>query len=178
MKMPIRMISFAVSDAAKCCVRRKASASLGRRAVPAIAKRGVVFDLEKSSIESAELVSDAFDRRADIGSEPLFTAAGDEARVVNAVVDRAIGNVFAGARHQHVNDLELGHGQIDVLAVPISAPDIGAQQELAALQGLVGRRCARASAQLHDEAQALGQYRYAARLVDEIDCTAIERRVL
>src|SRR5579864_128635 len=127
------MISFAVSDAAKRWLGRKMSASFRRGAVPAIAKGGIVFDFEKSIIEAAEFVSDALDRRADIGSEPLLTATGKETGVVNAIVDRTIGNVLTGPRNEQINDLEFGHGEIDVLAVPIGSTDIHAQRELAAL---------------------------------------------
>src|SRR5579862_3322557 len=137
MKIPTRMMSFAVSEAAKRSTVRKNLPSLAGGATPPISKGWIVFDFGKSSIEATEFVSDTLDRGTNIRPEPFFAAAGNEPRMVHAIVNRAIGHVFAGALDQQINDLELGHGEIDIAVVPIGAADIGAQQELAAIDGLV-----------------------------------------
>src|SRR5882762_10455751 len=127
MKIPTKMMSFAVREAAKRSVVRNTLPSLGRSATPPISKGWIVFDFGKSSIEATEFVSDTLDRGTNIRPETLFAASGDEARVVHTIVDRAIGHILAGAQDQQINDLELGHGQIDVTTIPIGPADVGTQ---------------------------------------------------
>src|SRR6187551_1778573 len=107
MKMPTRPTSLRVSEAP----RRRAESSQLRRGVlglsPAVTEGGVVFDFSEFGIDEAELVSNALDRRTDIGSVAILSAPGDEADVVHAIVHRAIGHVAADIESQQAHDVEL-----------------------------------------------------------------------
>jgi hypothetical protein len=95
----------------------------GRLSTPAISEGGIVFDVAESVIELTEFIADAFDRGAYIGSKPLFAVAGHETRIADAVVNRAVGDIFPGTRHQQQYDLELGQRQVDIDPIPIGPGD-------------------------------------------------------
>lgn len=97
--------------------------------------------------------------------------------MVHAIINGAVGDVFASARNEQINDFEFRNGEIDIGPVPDRAIAVRTQDQLAALKRFLARRSRDAATHLHDEAQALSQNRDAPRLVHEIDGTAIERGI-
>ena len=63
------------------------------RLPPAVPEAGVVFDLVAGRVEVAKLVSDTLDRGPHIRPITIGAASGDEALIVQPVVDRAVGYV-------------------------------------------------------------------------------------
>ncbi len=143
---------------------------------PAIAERLVVLDLAELGIDGAELVANALDAGADVGSVAILTAPRDEADIVHAVVDGAVADIAADVGGQRMHDLELGHRQVEVGVVPEGATDRGLQQQAAAMEVAfaVGRH--RLAGAVGDQTQAAGEDRHAARLVDEVDRAASRGR--
>src|SRR6266850_6892352 len=141
-KMPTRAISLRVSDAAKRRTRRRqpvsggvAGAAAGALGLsPAVTEGLVVIDLAEGGIDGAELVSNPLDARADVRSVAIFSAPGDEAHVVHAVVDRPVGYVAPDVRGKQVHDLEFGERQADVAVVPEGAADAGLQHQSATVK--------------------------------------------
>lgn len=82
--------------------------------------------------------------------------------------------MFTRAGRQLVDDIELGDGQVEVDAAPVSAAQRRAQQQRSLLDvRFPGRLRRQPGAQ--DQAHALRQDRNAARLVDEVDRAALKR---
>src|SRR5260221_355745 len=128
-----------------------------------------------------EFLADSRDEGADIGTKILVAMAGRKVLPVNQVIDLAIGHALAGPQRQPGDDLELGQGQIDRRAVPAGPVDVEAQIEAAETQDIAGLPALRFRYRpdpLGDQPQTLDENREAARLVDEIDGAALERRLL
>src|SRR3954471_24440055 len=107
MKMPTRPTSLRVSDAPT----RRAESSQLRRGVlglsPAVTEGGVVLDFGELGVDESELVSNALDRRTDVGSVAILSAPGDEAHVMHAIVHRAIRKVIAVVPSHVENSFDL-----------------------------------------------------------------------
>ena len=77
-----------------------------------------------------------------------------------------------------MDDLEFGDGEVEVGLVPERPADRGLQQQPAAMEIAVAVGRHRLVGAVDDQAQAAGEDRHAARLVDEIDGAAVERELL
>jgi len=99
---------------------------------------------------------------------------------MHQIIDVAVMNILAGAAGQQLDDIELGQGQLDRLAAPQRAARVAPERQRA----IVERGGLTAIAVRQDRPHALGDQldpfqddRQAARLVDEIDGAAFERRL-
>src|SRR5258708_6267455 len=144
MKMPTNPSSLTVREAPRILPNFPSSRGIRCGSAPAISKGGEVLNFNEFIVERPELVADSLDRRADIRSVSFLAAAGDEARVVHAVVNGAIGRILAGLGGEEMHDVELGHGQIHIDIVPIGATHPGTKHETAALDGFLRRHLRRA----------------------------------
>src|SRR5258707_5828604 len=141
-KIPTSATSLSVSDAAKRRMPRRqpvsgvvAGAGGGALGLsPAVTEGLVVIDLSEGGIDGAELVSNPLDARADVRSVAIFSAPGDEAHVVHAVVDRPVGYVASDVRGKQVHDLKFRERQADVAVVPEGAADAGLQHQPATVK--------------------------------------------
>ena len=107
---------------------------------PAVSEAGVVLDLVESGVAGAELVADALDRRLHIRPIAILPSPGDEAFVMQAVVERAIGHERADARHQQMDDFVFPEREADIDLVPVGAAGLRLQPELAARQAFLARK--------------------------------------
>src|SRR5258707_14586947 len=141
-KIPTSATSLSVSDAAKRRMPRRqpvsgvvAGAGGGALGLsPAVTKGLVVIDLGEGGIDGSELVSNPLDARADVRSVAIFSAPGDEAHIVHAIVPPPVGQVTADVRGQQMHDLEFGERQADVIVLPEGAADAGLQHQPAAVE--------------------------------------------
>src|SRR5580765_7283649 len=85
---------------------------------PAIPEAGVALDLVEGRVEGTELVSDTLDHGPHIRPVALVPASGDEAYIVQPVVDRPVSPVLAHVRNQHMDEVVLAVGDPDIKAVP------------------------------------------------------------
>ncbi len=74
----------------------------------AVAESGVILDVLELRIDGTELPANAFDESANIGAKALITITGREILAMNEIVNLTIGDIFADAKHQQRDDLELG----------------------------------------------------------------------
>src|SRR5258708_22435895 len=110
MKMHTTPSSLTVREARRILPNFPSSRGIRCGSAPAISKGGEVLNFNEFIVERPELVADSLDRRADIRSVSFLAAAGDEARVVHAVVNGAIGRILAGLggerSEEHTSELQ------------------------------------------------------------------------
>src|SRR5262249_16844689 len=94
------------------------------RISPAIAEPRVVVDFLKTGITQAELAANTLDRRSDVCPISVHSAAGDEADVVQAIVDAPIGHEPADIRRKMVDNGVFAAREVDVDSIPIGPTDI------------------------------------------------------
>src|SRR5262245_35964814 len=102
------------------------------RVHPTVAEPGIVLDAGEAVVDIAELLADALDEGADVDAIALLAVAGDEVLAAHEIVDLPVGHVGVGGAGEQPDDLELGQGEVDALAVVERAVDVVAQLELAA----------------------------------------------
>src|SRR5262245_10381893 len=154
--------------------RRSLRARASRRAVqprgqtsPAVAQRAGRLDFGEGRIELAELLSDALDRRANVGAIAVVAVPRQEAFVVLNVVDGAIGLVLADIRGQQLDDVVFAGGEADIGLLPIGSPLGRLQQQIATGDAVVG--LGTGGRLVGHESQTPDQDLHAARLVHEVD---------
>src|SRR6266550_2858335 len=86
--------------------------------LPAVSEAHEVLNLVEVRVAGVELGADALDVRPDIAAIAMVAAAGDEASVVNTVVDRAVGHVATGVGCQKIDGLVFTDGEADVDLIP------------------------------------------------------------
>ena len=139
------------------------------------------MDFVKSGVDIPEFLADALDEGADVGAVAVGAAARQEVLAVHEVVELAVGDILARLEGELGDHAELGERQVDGRAPPEGAVDVEAQLQGAQahlrrrlLLGGIGQR----PLALRDELDAPHQDREPARLVDEVDRAAGERRLL
>src|SRR5215471_14332243 len=108
----------------------------------------------------------------------MFAAPRDEADVMHAIVDRAVGHVIADIRSQQTHDVEFSQGEIDVDRVPERPADPGLQHQPSAMLGFIDFELGWSLGGFDDDTDAFGENWHTARLVDEVESAAIESEVL
>src|SRR5215475_7930848 len=108
----------------------------------------------------------------------MFAAPRDEADVVNAIVDRAVGHVVADVRSQQTHDVELGQGEVDIDCVPECSADPGLECQPSELLGIVGLHLSRSLGSFNNDTDTLGEDLQTARLVNEVKRTPIKGKIL
>src|SRR5580658_5113665 len=146
---------------------------------PSIAETGIIADAIEIGIDLPEFFPDALDESPNIGTVSLGAIAGDEILPMDQIIYIAIRHVLPRARDHKDDDVKFGESEVELLRLPIGAAGIGPQG-----QGTVLDRPLPAGAGIGDRAPAFGdehdplqQDREPFRLVDEVDGSALERRL-
>src|SRR5882724_4714371 len=132
----VRSTSLLASDRSIRAGVALSAAIFLRRIHPPIAESGIVADAVEILVDFPELLTDPLDEGADVHPEAFFAVAGDKVLAANQIVDLPVGYISIDRPGEQPNDVELGQGEIDALAVIEGPADVGAQLELAADQRL------------------------------------------
>src|SRR3546814_3333186 len=95
---------------------------------PAVAEAGIVLDTVEVVVDVAELLANPLDEGPHVGPVAVRPVAGDEVLAAHDVVDLAVGDVAALLRHQEQHDGKLGQREVDLVAGPEGAADVGLQR--------------------------------------------------
>jgi len=136
---------------------------------PAISEDGGGLDFAEGRVNFAEFLTDALDRRSNVGPIAQLPMSGRETFVVLKVVNFAIGPVETDIRRQKMDDVEFTESKVNVDLAPIGSADARPENELAAHNSVVGLRMGDTLARLGHDSEPPDQNLYAPRLVDEVD---------
>src|SRR5882757_4441770 len=93
------------------------------RLLPAVSETAVIFDLVEGRVDAAELVPDT----PDGGPHIVPIAVGDEALIVQPVVDRPVCHVPTHVRSQQVDDVVFAEGEVEIRVHPTGPACTGTQ---------------------------------------------------
>src|SRR5208282_827450 len=182
-KITTRAKILAANERQSCSSRPTALRTFARRLAPAVPVAGIVFDLVEGGIHLAELLANTLHEGAHVRAVTLDAVARDETRSVHEIVEIAVTHVLAGARGEECHHLEFGDRERHLLAFPEYPARLAPELELPAMEEARGRTCLAAKRVLtplapgEDQVHSLQEDGEAARFLDKIDRTALQRRL-